>query len=313
MKQVNLKSRFFNHIAYHAESQTVTKTSSHQQKLIEEILWYLQLPEQLRQYVPEIVDFSLRKKSIYLTMHYLGGQTLSELYVRETCTLDEWKRIFPVIEEILAAFSGYAGQLPSGCLEEMYIKKTCQRLTQFMHQSEWPRSVRKKGYYRLNGKIAFCPFRLFERQMKEFRRLLHNPRIHIIHGDLCFSNMLIDPRSGHLTLIDPRGSFGRIGLYGDGRYDLAKIRHSLSGYEHIMHDLFHLQASDDSIDLEIPFTAEQRKLRQEWDRLLGDCLRDVKMIESLLFLSMIPLHRDRPQRQLAMFGLGTMLLYEALS
>jgi hypothetical protein len=27
-------------------------------------------------------------------------------------------------------------------------------------------------------------------------------------------------------MIDPRGSFGEVGIYGDNKYDIAKMRHS---------------------------------------------------------------------------------------
>jgi hypothetical protein len=42
-------------------------------------------------------------------------------------------------------------------------------------------------------------------------------------------------------------------------------------------------------------------------------LKDVRALEGLLFLSMCPLHRDRPARQVAMFVTGLRILNELLN
>src|SRR5690606_20830874 len=67
-----------------------------------------------------------------------------------------------------------------------------------------------------------------------------------IHGDCCFSNILVSENSPRhpqiLKFIDMRGSFGGIpGTGGDIRYDYAKLLHSSSGYyEYLINDLFFL-------------------------------------------------------------------------
>jgi Ser/Thr protein kinase RdoA (MazF antagonist) len=50
----------------------------------------------------------------------------------------------------------------------------------------------------------------------------------IIHGDLFFGNMLYDVNSETLKILDPRGNFGIDGIYGDIRYDIAKIHRKMS-------------------------------------------------------------------------------------
>ena len=51
------------------------------------------------------------------------------------------------------------------------------------------------------------------------------------HGDLCFNNILVDPNSGSLKLIDPKAypdkSKNIVGLV-DPFYDLAKLNHSFT-------------------------------------------------------------------------------------
>ena len=52
-----------------------------------------------------------------------------------------------------------------------------------------------------------------------------------IHGDSQFSNLLVDPATYKVTMIDPRGYFGETEKYGLADYDLAKVLYSLSGYD----------------------------------------------------------------------------------
>ena len=52
-----------------------------------------------------------------------------------------------------------------------------------------------------------------------------------IHGDLQMSNSMVDPTSGKITFIDPRGYFGETDFIGLPDYDIAKVYYSLSGYD----------------------------------------------------------------------------------
>ena len=53
-----------------------------------------------------------------------------------------------------------------------------------------------------------------------------------MHGDFCFSNILYDFKSQSIKVIDPRGLSGdgkEQSIYGDLRYDVAKLAHSVIG------------------------------------------------------------------------------------
>jgi len=64
----------------------------------------------------------------------------------------------------------------------------------------------------------------------------------VIHGDCQFSNTLINPTTGELTFIDPRGYFGESLVYGLPEYDYAKTLYALSGYDHFNNDdEFHIK------------------------------------------------------------------------
>lgn len=76
----------------------------------------------------------------------------------------------------------------------------------------------------------------------------------LIHGDLQMSNSMIDPDTLEVTLIDPRGYFGKSELYGVADYDLAKLRYSLSGYDlfNYSHTFSISKPQPDHICFEIP-------------------------------------------------------------
>jgi hypothetical protein len=52
-----------------------------------------------------------------------------------------------------------------------------------------------------------------------------------IHGDLQFSNSMVDTKTRRVTIIDPRGYFGKSELIGLEDYDIGKLLYALSGYD----------------------------------------------------------------------------------
>ena len=130
-----------------------------------------------------------------------------------------------------------------------------------------------------------------------------------IHGDFCFSNLLYDHRSQMINMIDPRGEFGVPGIYGDPRYDLAKLFHSVNnGYDFLVTNRFQAEVTDQG-QLSLQMTRDHYHdcvdAVLQTQLLRDDVLRkQVKAIQALLFLSMLPLHADRPDRQLAMLTIG---------
>lgn len=56
-------------------------------------------------------------------------------------------------------------------------------------------------------------------------------RYSVIHGDMQMSNTMINPDTMEVSLIDPRGYFGKSEVYGLADYDIAKMYYSLTGYD----------------------------------------------------------------------------------
>lgn len=136
-----------------------------------------------------------------------------------------------------------------------------------------------------------------------------------VHGDFILSNVLFDPQKMTFKLIDPRGSYGNSGMYGDIRYDLAKMLHSLNGkYESIINNLFEIK------DNEVIFYMNEQKQKcfDAAKKTLLDFAKqeynieekELLAIEIMLYFSMLPLHKENKTQQEAFYLTGKKLLKE---
>ncbi|MEM1059834.1 MAG: NTP transferase domain-containing protein [Verrucomicrobiota bacterium] len=310
-----ISARTFNSLELDELRGTLTKRSRNTHKFIDEINYYRLLPNNLASFFPRVLDFSIAPEDTFLTLEYYGYPTLSELWAFEEYEPAAWERIFSRLREVLACFAEYRLELPASDVARFYWTKTLLRVEAFARQSEWAQRLVEAESISVNRKRLRGWPQLVDSAQERVTALAANCRAQIIHGDLCFPNILYDPLSHAFKLIDVRGSFAGAGLYGDPRYDAAKLLHSIhGGYDFLIHDMFRVELDDDAVTLE-QFFPEIRPavLRTYRDCLGGDfALEEVRFIEALLFLSMCPLHHDHHQRQIAMFAIGLQLLNRLL-
>lgn len=316
--KTSVAARTFNSIDIDEDRGVLKKQSENRDKLIDEIQWYLKMPAKLQYLIPRIYEYSLDRNAPYVTMEYYGYNTLHEMFVFGDIPLAQWRKYF---EKILFAVRDM-GRFRVRCgresvqadLEAMYVTKTVERLERLRKDPHF------EAFFRENITVNGVEFPNLEQCIERLPELLRSRLIAsageefcIIHGDLCFSNILAEDRFGFLRIIDPRGRFGEFDIYGDQRYELAKLMHSLDGcYDYITEDLFSVQVEGTHIVLEMP--AKVGAIYDEFKRVFRVLLTDyadLQLIESLLFLSMIPLHSDSLSRQYAMLATGLRLLSEA--
>lgn len=135
------------------------------------------------------------------------------------------------------------------------------------------------------------------------------------HGDPCLSNILFDSRTGLVRFIDPRGATSRDHAMMHPLYDIAKFSHSvLGGYDFVNNALFTVEL-DEALALDLRLhrggppdwvksAFKDRLAREGWD------YRQVRAVEVSLFLSMLPLHRDHPQKLLGFALIARSILDE---
>jgi hypothetical protein len=310
-----LQARSFNSVQIDELRGTITKRSRNRAKFLNEINYYRQLPADLATFFPRLVDFSLAPANTFLTLEYYGYGTLSEVWVFEECERGHWERVFQTLTQIIDCFKQYTVELSPTATFDFYWSKTVERIEAFSRQNPAGHALTQARELRLNG----VPLRgwpavvaLLEQRVRD---LSGRTQGQLIHGDLCFPNILFDPLSRLFKFIDPRGSFGDAGIFGDPRYDVAKLLHSIDGgYDFLIHDMFTVTQQGTELTLQQFFPARRAEVLAAFAAAFGPSfdLTEVRLIEGLLFLSMCPLHEDNPQRQVAMFATGLRLLNELL-
>ena len=311
-----LQARSFNTIQIDELRGTITKRSEHGAKFLNEINYYRLLPRDLAMFFPRLVDFSLRPEDRHLTLEYYGYPTLSEVWVFEEFEGNYWETVFRTLQKILASFECYKAELSPKATFDFFWQKTTDRIKAFTGQGRDFARLTQAREIELNGKRLEGWGKIQKEIETRVRRLSAKPQGQIIHGDLCFTNILYDPVSRLFKFIDPRGSFGESGIYGDGRYDIAKLLHSLhGGYDFLIHDMYVLEREGERLQLQQFFPEARGAVLGAFQRVFGErySLPEVRMLEGLLFLSMCPLHKDHPARQAAMFATGLRILNELLN
>lgn len=306
-----VKSRAFNSIEIDYQRGKIRKTSLNEETLRNEISWYLEIPKEIKYMVPRVFDYSLEKNNMFIELEYYPFNTLHELFVFGNLAFKDWMKIFQGIKNLLDDLGKHSNESinKQNDFLDMYVTKTLNRLDLIKDNPNFNRYF--KYPFEING-VKYIPLNeiihIIENNLGDAIKAADVYRI--IHGDLCFSNILIDDNLTLIKLIDPRGNFGGRAIYGDFRYDLAKILHSIDGmYDFIITDKFDISFKNNpGIDI-ITFDIRSPLINYE----ILECFslvfskeidvisfNDLRIIESLLFFSMIPLHFDFPYRQLAM-------------
>lgn len=312
-----LAERAFNELAVDDLYGTLTKRSRHVGKFIDEINYLRLLPAEIAVLFPRLLQFDLDPEHPSMTMEFYGYPTLSELHVFQSLDVAVWRRIFAKLARILRdGFSSFRREVPAMDSREMLLGKLLRRRDQMRLDDDLERLLVAKDPIRIDG-VEFQTFAgMLDRLEVEVDRLAGDARGSIIHGDLCFSNILFDPRSGIFKFVDPRGSYGSSGVYGDLRYDVAKLCHSVVGeYDFITADLFRAEVHGDDARLTVRSRPEHASIRRAFEDVFFEeyVRRDILLITGLVFLGLPALHFDAPARQLAFALRGTQLLNEALA
>lgn len=306
-RNLGLNARAFNMVMVDDRRGTLTK-KSRSEKFRDEITWQLTLPRRASHLAPRIFHHDLKSDPMEIEMEYYGYPSVNDMLLYGRYDLGTWTRLFNALGDALDLMAEFRAPpavnlVAESALYDMYVTKTLYRLTEARQERRFapftgPRVV-------INGQ-AYPGVDILMDELEESLSaagLLGARELYLIHGDLCASNILFDTRNSFIRLLDPRGSFGDLRMYGDGRYELAKLCHSFQGhYDFLVNGLFQLEQRDGGLHYQPRVGHRHREI----SRLFGDWLQKrcdpaefnaIKLIEALLFLSMIPLHDDRPDSQ----------------
>ena len=311
-KQFVLKTRYFNTLQFHDQGESVVKTSTNNEKLINEINWYKSVPKDLENLIPKVLDSSTGNHP-FLKLEYIKNPTLSELWLYSEFSIDFWKTVITDLFGIIQRFKNHKEQVSRQEYNSMYFEKTSDRIYELIETDIFFKKILDEDFVFINNK-KLKNWNLLKKEIKERIDGMYNDEDNcLIHGDLYFANILYDTEDKNFKLIDPRGRWGN-SIAGDIKYDIAKIRHSVvGGFDTITNGLYSVkQLKNNEIEYKIFKSKNYQVVNKELDEQIERNweLDYIKMIEGLLFISMLPLHSDNLERQLTFFCIGIERLNE---
>lgn len=314
-RQSGMNARAFNALDVRDRRGVIRKTSANRAKLADEIRWYLRLPKTLAHLAPRVLDYDLDPDHAFVELEFYGYPPLSDMFLYGAHDGGVWERVMAALGDALDLMGSHRltpadPRDLTSALRAVYQEKTAERIAAlpadgaaapFGRDRVLINGVPRPG---LPAMVGLLP------RLADAVGLYECSHFTVVHGDFCLSNLLFDRRNCFLRCIDPRGRFGPYDIYGDPHYDLAKLSHSfVGGYDFLVNGLVRVDADEPGgvrfSLLRQPRHREIETLFRRWlARRAADSLPRLRLIESLLFISMTVLHADRPQAQVAMMATG---------
>lgn len=302
-------SRAYNTLKIDPVRQYIKKSSKNE-RLRDELDYYsLAQHFGLNNFFVRLVGRGVEGDDIFGLFEYYAYPNLAERWFEGNC---DFGKVATKLKEVLDQFIPFTGfRSDPEHNRAMFINKTEQEFHKLIEST--PFFDKLPGSFFINGR-EYYDFSLIWDTIKERieKTLLDLPTNQFIHGDLCFSNILYGEHNGNsvVKLIDPRGSYGVKGCFGNRLYDLAKLLHSYEGgYEYLIYDRFKVESTANSINFEF----------QGWNDVAGhfDCLfvseeekRNARLIQGLIWLGMVFRHSDSLDRQKVQYAQGIKILNE---
>lgn len=280
-----LETRYFNNIV--SNGGFLEKSSSDFLKIWSEFNWLLKMKSFIPLNIPFVKGFDIINNRAIYSIEYLNLPILSDIFVFGKLDSDFQIKILESIKKLQFKISEikFNNKIDEECF---LVNKIKERRDEILNT-----------YKKLDIK-GIDVEEMIENNIKYFSS--KKVKFAIIHGDLCFSNILFNFSNFEPILIDPRGYFNKsvgFSLFGPAEYDTYKLAHSyVLGYDYLIagmesSDYFHIDNINKRLEIFIKiFQCEK------FDLLMG--LRN-------LFLTMIPLHSDSIKRQKSFFNILKLL------
>jgi hypothetical protein len=178
-------------------------------------------------------------------------------------------------------------------IKKFYVDKTVQRKDLFL--SKYDLSYFTNEYI-ING-VQYPSISYLLDQI-DFGVLLDNKFYDNFHGDLQFDNIIYDTDNDKFVYIDWRESFAGDVFGGDLYYDLSKMYGGCILPYNLLKDDSCITISEGIcvVDYEYQIPKELSDFRfmyEDWIVNQGFDLNKIKLIKSLIYLNMSPLHTDK--------------------
>ena len=274
-KLENIKTRPFNRITVNGDVLTKEFVDAQGEYLAKrECAWYEKAREKHIAGIPDIYGLKpLRMEVIHGKNIYDVGAERERKYQILCGLVDVLKKLHMAETVPVDSFS----------VKEAYYNKTMDRLSKIEDLVPFGR----ERYIRVNGRV--CRNVFFYRDKLEYAlEQLQCSHFSFIHGDCTFSNLMLRENEAPV-LIDPRGYFGFTKLYGDERYDWAKLYYSIVGnYDKYNLKKFSLdigENADEGVNLFIESNGWE-DMEDAFFELTGADRHEIKLLHAVIWLSL---------------------------
>jgi hypothetical protein len=299
-----MKPRSFNKVDIDAERGVVRKSSTDVEKLKNEILFYVDAPDGVKKLMPKLYRYS--EDFSWYEMEYLEWTTITELVNSRELSSEEWASIFFSISEAYMSFNENLEDTSFSYLYEIFIGKALKRARGLDNKEL--RNIFFNGCI-VNGVARRGLADSLISQMGVLFRV--TKEVSLLHGDFCFSNILISNDLKKIKVLDPRGGFNEPSIYGPKAYDIAKLAQSCySWYDKIVEGHYKLVRSDNGYELFTVGEIWTIDARIAFDPMLETfdlTENDAKILAGLMLAGTPALHLDDPERAISL-ALNAVLL-----
>lgn len=271
-KLEKLKCRPFNRVMIENDIFIKKPVDSQGEKLARrEYAWYEKAQQKQLQILPRIYGINP------LQMEYIRGKNIYQCEM----TYDEKRQVlWKIVEALKALHETEHVNADAFSIMEAYYHKTMDRLSKVEDLIPFAREREIK----INGRMCRNIY-YYKRELERRLEQLHCDKFCFIHGDCTFSNLMLR-ESGTPVLIDPRGYFGYTELYGDARYDWAKLYYSVVGnYDRFNLKDFSLKITGEEVCLEIA-SNHWEALEDDFFEFTGADREEIKLLHAVIWLSL---------------------------
>lgn len=293
------ESRYFN--ALEGDRYTVTKRSVNREKIRKEYQYYYYLPQEMQHWFVQPYDYRENETEASYTMERMHMTDLAIQFVHGAIDLKKYEQILEQLFYFLRTrcTRRISQEEYTAVQEDLYLTKVRKRYGELKANSYFPKmnAMIQAGtdYAGIDEVFAH-----YERLYAGIQERESFPLLSTVgHGDLCFSNILYQSHANIVRFIDPKGAAAEQDIWTNPLYDLAKLSHSICGrYDFFNSGLYRIEVGPDlKLSLKLDFD------NSPYVELFRRCLEEnhfsysvVRLYEASLFLSMLPLHMDNPQK-----------------
>lgn len=212
-----------------------------------------------------------------LKMEFIQGQNIYDVHL-------SYEEKYQVLKKLVKALKDLHGlemvSADSFSIKEVYFNKTMDRLSKIQDLVPF---AREKEIV-INGKKCRNVY-FYKRELEKKLEHLKCDEFAFIHGDCTFSNLMLRDNENPI-IIDPRGYFGYTELYGDVRYDWAKLYYSIVGnYDRFNLKDFRLTINETNVELVIS-SNEWEEMEDDFFKLTGADRNEIKLLHAVIWLSL---------------------------